>query len=421
MSANLTTSRIKRWPEFASSGPRTSGIRACLLHAVIRDYTAYGIGNDDPDVVKGRAGSPYAVKDYYDVNPDLAVDPARRLEEFAALVDRTHANGMKVIIDIVPNHVARGYRSLSRPEGVADFGASDDTSVEWARDNNFYYVPGEDFEVPSSPGDYRPLGGEAHPLSDGQFPESPAKWTGNGSRAAQPRFDDWFETVKVNYGVRPDGSYAFDRLPDEARRWTTAEHAAFWSDKDVPDSWIKFRDIALYWIAKGVDGFRYDMAEMVPVEFWSYLNASIKMQNSDAFLLAEVYNPTEYRELPAARSYGLPVRQGRPVRHAETDHAGQAKHGRHRADPCRGTRHRAAHAALPREPRRAAHCECGLRRRRRQGKSRNGRVGTDQPCTDDAVLRARRSANPATAMRALATRPAPPSSTTGACPLTSAG
>ncbi|MGB5720172.1 MAG: alpha-amylase family glycosyl hydrolase, partial [Woeseiaceae bacterium] len=148
---------------------------------------------------------------------------------------------------------------------------------------------------PRSPGNYRPLGGEAHPLSDGRFPESPAKWTGNGSRAAQPRFDDWFETVKVNYGVRPDGSYAFDRLPDEARSWSTAEHTAFWSDKDVPDSWIKFRDIALYWIAKGVDGFRYDMAEMVPVEFWSYMNSSIKMQDSDAFLLAEVYNPKEYR------------------------------------------------------------------------------------------------------------------------------
>jgi glycosidase len=53
-----------------------------LHHCVIRDYTAYGISNDDPDVVKGRAGSPYAVKDYYNVNPDLAQDPSRRLEEF---------------------------------------------------------------------------------------------------------------------------------------------------------------------------------------------------------------------------------------------------------------------------------------------------------------------------------------------------
>ena len=265
-------------------------------HALVRDYTDYGISDDDPDVIKGRAGSPYAVKDYYNVNPDLAVDPARRLEEFEALIERTHASGMKVIIDIVPNHVARNYESISRPEGIEDFGASDDTSVEWARDNNFYYVVGEDFRVPEFPDDYAPLGGEPHPLVDGEFDESPARWTGNGARAPQPAFNDWYETVKMNYGVRPDGSYAFDRLPGEARQWPIEAHADFWAGRDVPDSWTKFRDIVLYWTAKGVDGFRYDMAEMVPVEFWSYLNSSIKAVNPDAFLLAEVYNPSLYRD-----------------------------------------------------------------------------------------------------------------------------
>ncbi|MEM7283667.1 MAG: TIM-barrel domain-containing protein, partial [Pseudomonadota bacterium] len=265
-------------------------------HAVIRDYSAYGIAQDDPDVVKGRAGSPYAVKDYYDVNPDLSVDPNNRVAEFRSLIERTHKHGMKVIIDIVPNHIARNYESTAAPKGVEDFGASDDTNVEWARDNNFYYVVGEDFVVPESPSDYSPLGGDAHPLSDGKFLESPAKWTGNGARSAQPRFDDWYETVKVNYGVRPDGSYAFDRLPDEARQWTLQEHADFWQDKDVPDSWNKFRDIVLYWIDMGVDGFRYDMAELVPVEFWSFLNSSIKQRNQESFLLAEVYNPTLYRD-----------------------------------------------------------------------------------------------------------------------------
>ena len=265
-------------------------------HAVIRDYSDYGIGDDDPDVVKGRAGSPYAVKDYYTVNPDLADDPARRLEEFEALIKRTHRHGMKVLIDIVPNHVARGYESLAKPEGIEDFGANDDTSVEWARDNNFYYVVGEDFRVPESPEGYAPLGGDPHPLADGRFDESPARWTGNGARAPQPDFNDWFETVKVNYGVRPDGSYAFERLPADARGWPIEAHAAFWAGQDVPDSWEKFRDIALYWTAKGVDGFRYDMAEMVPVEFWSYLNSAIKAANPDAFLLAEVYNPALYRD-----------------------------------------------------------------------------------------------------------------------------
>jgi len=265
-------------------------------HAVIRDYTEFGISNDDPDVVKGRAGSPYAVKDYYNVNPDMAINPAKRLQEFKALIDRTHQHGMKVIIDIVPNHVARGYQSLSRPTGTSDFGEGDDTSVEYHRDNNFYYIVGDSFKVPLSNDGYQPLGGENHPLADGIFEETPAKWTGNGSRKAQPDINDWYETVKVNYGVRPDGTHDFVSLPDDFRHMSYQDHYAFWLDKDVPDSWKKFRDIVLYWTAFGVDGFRYDMAEMVPVEFWSYLNSAIKNRNPAATLIAEVYNPDLYRD-----------------------------------------------------------------------------------------------------------------------------
>ena len=264
-------------------------------HAVINDYTAIGISNDDPDVVKGRAGSPYAVKDYYNVNPDLAVDPGNRLQEFKNLVTRTHATGMKVIIDIVPNHVARGYEGKTNPTGVTDFGAEDDTTLEYHRDNNFYYIPGEEFKVPEWKDGYLPLGGEEHRLADSKYTEVPAKWTGNGSRLAQPDMNDWYETVRINYGVRPDGSYDFDSLPEGFAQKGITEHAAFWKEKSVPSSWIKFRDIALYWLDFGVDGFRYDMAEMVPVEFWSYMNSSIKMKNPDAFLMAEVYNPDLYR------------------------------------------------------------------------------------------------------------------------------
>jgi glycosidase len=265
-------------------------------HALIADYSAYGISADDPDVVKGRAGSPYAVKDYYSVNPDLAVDPANRMAEFQALLQRAHRHGIRVIIDIVPNHVARHYESLGKPAGIRDFGADDDTSVEYARHNNFYYVPGQAFEVPTYPAGFAPLGGEAHPLSDGKFAENPAKWTGNGARAARPDFNDWYETVKINYGVKPDGSYDFDRLPADFAGKSSAEHLAFWQDKSVPDSWLKFRDITQFWLDLGVDGFRYDMAEMVPVEFWSYLNSQIKQKKPDALLLAEVYQPQLYRD-----------------------------------------------------------------------------------------------------------------------------
>lgn len=265
-------------------------------HGVIRDYSQYGITSDDPDIFKGRAGSPYAVKDYYNVNPDLAENPEKRLEEFKALVERTHEAGLKLLIDIVPNHVARNYEGKSTPEGLEPFGASDDNTKEYARDNNFFYVQGESFKVPNWENGYLPLGGEQQELADGKFKETPAKWTGNGSRLAQPNVNDWYETVKINYGVRPDGSYDFDVLPADFDKKNIEEHYQFWSDKDIPDSWVKFKDIALYWLDMGVDGFRFDMAEMVPVEFWSYMNSHIKMKNSEALLLAEVYQPSLYRE-----------------------------------------------------------------------------------------------------------------------------
>lgn len=265
-------------------------------HALINDYTEFGIENDHPSIVKGRAGSPYAVKDYYSVNPDLADDPSQRNQEFLALIERTHNAGMKVIIDIVPNHVARVYKGKNNPEGVSDFGANDDTSVEYHRDNNFYYIPEQAFALPEELASNPPLGGEAHPSLLHPYQEYPAKWTGNGSRLAQPNFDDWYETVKVNYGVKPDGSKDFDSLPPEYRHKDHTEHFAFWQHRSVPDSWVKFRDIALYWTKLGVDGFRYDMAEMVPVEFWSYMNSWIKHLNPDAFLMAEVYQPDLYRD-----------------------------------------------------------------------------------------------------------------------------
>jgi len=267
-----------------------------LHHAMVTDYSAIGIPGDDPDVVKGRAGSPYSVKDYYNVNPDLATDPGLRMEEFEALIERTHKHDMKVIIDIVPNHVARVYHSVTNPPGVEDFGASDDLSREYLKDNNFYYIPGQPFRVPEWRDGFQVLGGENHPGADGYFNENPAKWTGNGSRSPQPDMNDWYEAVKINFGVNPEGENDFDALPAGYENKPYHVHHAYWKDKQVPDSWVKYRDIALYWLDKGVDGFRYDMAEMVPVEFWSYMNSSIKMSKPDAFLLAEIYQPHIYRD-----------------------------------------------------------------------------------------------------------------------------
>ncbi len=266
-------------------------------HAVIRDYSAYGISHDHPQVVKGRAGSPYAIKDYYSVDPDLAEDPMKRMEEFEQLVNRTHLAGLKMLIDIVPNHVARHYHSIGKPAGTDDFGQSDDTSLEYHRNNNFYYVPGKAFELPEWENGYLPLGGRPWPVELGEYVEFPAKWTGNDCRHHRPGFYDWYETVKLNYGVRPDGSHDFPFLPDDFAEKDVKSHYEFWQQQEeLPDTWKKMKEIALFWLAKGVDGFRFDMAEMVPVPFWSYLNAAIKHFYPDALLIAEVYQPHLYHD-----------------------------------------------------------------------------------------------------------------------------
>ena len=266
-----------------------------LHHALVGDYTHIGISNDVPYLVKGRAGSPYAVKDYYNVNPDLADNPVQRLEEFVVLIERIHQHGLKVIIDMVPNHVARHYHSISNPRGVEDFGAQDNTQVGYIRDNNFYYNVGELLTLPTSTIDYMPEEPALRELLLTPYKEYPAKWTGN-SRSSSPALTDWYETVKLNYGVAPDERKDFDSLPPEFAHWDAGTHYAFWRSRVVPSTWRKFKEIVSFWLSLGVDGFRYDMAEMVPVEFWSYLNSFIKSTRPDAFLMAEIYNPDNYRD-----------------------------------------------------------------------------------------------------------------------------
>lgn len=243
-----------------------------IEHATMTDYTSIGIAADDADVVKGRAGSPYAIKDYYDVNPDLAVDVPSRMQEFEALIQRTHEAGLRVLIDFVPNHVARQYVSDAKPEGVADFGANDNTAAAFDPQNNFYYLPGESFVVPAG---YNPLGEERDSTEDNRYAEVPARATGNDQFTATPSVDDWFETVKLNYGVDYQNSRATHFDP-------------------IPDTWLKMRDILLYWAGKGVDGFRCDMAEMVPVAFWGWVIPAVKAQYPEVVFIAEIYNPDAY-------------------------------------------------------------------------------------------------------------------------------
>ena len=239
-----------------------------IRHATKTDYTAYGIPKQTEQVVKGNAGSPYAIADYYDVDPDLAVDVDGRMEEWEDLVSRVHKCGLSVVLDFVPNHVAREYKSICRPKGVADLGENDDKNLHFSILNNFYYCWGQPFDTGSLPHD-----------CGKEYVESSARATGNDCFSNRPGMNDWYETVKLNYGI------------DYCDAGGRSEHFS-----PVPDTWKKMTDILLFWASKGIDAFRCDMAEMVPSAFWSWATARVREKYPEVKFIGEVYNPSLYRE-----------------------------------------------------------------------------------------------------------------------------
>ena len=258
--SDFTPERLK---EIKGLGTTHIWYTGVIEHATATDYSAFGIKPDNKYVVKGLAGSPYAIKDYYDIDPDLADDVPSRMAEWEALIERTHEAGMKVIMDFVPNHVARQYASDAAPEGVVDLGGNDNNNCAFSPQNNFYYLPGQTFAPFFGIGE-----GDEH------YNEFPAKVTGNDCFTSSPSINDWYETVKLNYGV------------DYTTGWCHFN--------PIPDTWYKMRDILLFWAAKGVDAFRCDMAEMVPVEFWEWCIAQVQERYPDMIFIAEVYNPNQY-------------------------------------------------------------------------------------------------------------------------------
>ena len=234
-----------------------------IRHALKTQYS--GIPSCNPYIVKGNAGSPYAITDYYDIDPDIAVRVKNRIGEFQRLVARTHEVGMKVIIDFVPNHVARQYHSIAKPENVEDLGATDNKDIAFSPMNNFYYMPGQQFAPSIDLGQ-----------GDEFYYEKPAMATGNDCFHPYPGVNDWYETVKLNYGI----DYA-----------TGQRHFS-----PIPSTWHKMRDILLYWAQMGVDGFRCDMAHMVPVEFWNWVISQVKEQFPGLIFIAELYDVGIYRD-----------------------------------------------------------------------------------------------------------------------------
>lgn len=232
-----------------------------IEHAHASNYSEFGIEPDDPNVIKGKAGSPYAIKDYYDIDPDVAESVPHRVQEFEALVQRTHQAGMKVIIDFVPNHVARRYHSDVAAAGIEDLGKGDDTTMFFSPQNNFYYIPRQLFQ-PQFP--------------IGNYVEFPAKASGNDCFNAFPSRNDWYEAVKLNYGVDyGNGTCHFS---------------------PIPSTWFKMLHILRYWAAKGIDAFRCDMVFMVPLDFWEWAIPQVKAAYPDIKFIAEIYDVNLYRD-----------------------------------------------------------------------------------------------------------------------------
>lgn len=261
--ADFTTKALQ---EIKALGATHIWYTGVIEHATQTDYTAIGIDKDHPAVVKGKAGSPYAIKDYYDVDPDLAVTPEERMKEFHNLIKRTHKAGLKMIIDFVPNHVARQYHSDNKPAGVKDLGENDIITEAFNPQNNFYYIP----DCPFAP-HFDLCRNASEP-----YREFPAKATGNDNFSPSPGCNDWYETVKLNYGIDYCGG---------GRRCFSP----------IPSTWKKMRDILLFWASQDIDGFRCDMAEMVPAEFWGWAIPQVKQEYPHVIFIAEVYNPNEYR------------------------------------------------------------------------------------------------------------------------------
>ena len=236
-----------------------------LEHATKTDYSAHGIRPDNPHVVKGEAGSPYAIKDYYDIDPDLAVDVDNRMAEFEALVARTHDAGLDVIIDFVPNHTARCYYSDVKPAGIRDLGEDDNPEMFFSPDNNYYYITRQLFAPSVDMGSGKKA-----------YIEFPAKATGDDCFSAFPGVNNWYDTVKLNYGRDPGN-------------WST-------HFDPIPDTWMKMLHILRFWASKGVDAFRCAMVHMVPLEFWQWAIPNVKDRYPRVKFIAELYDVNLYRD-----------------------------------------------------------------------------------------------------------------------------
>ena len=246
--------------EIKQLGFDTLWLTGLLDHATGADFASEGKPASHPDVLKGVAGSPYAIRDARDMAPYLFADYGRRWQTLDKVVQDLKAAGMKLLIDFVPNHTAREYMPSDAGQHPAQV---DDTTKFFDRDNFYYYV-GDAFVGPLV-------------VADRPYEERPAKATGNDVYSPAPSAYDWYETVKINYGVDPR---------------TNEGH--FGPNRTKPRTWTHMRDNVLFWAEKGIDGMRCDMVDMVPVAFWKWVIAEVRAEYPDFVFVGESYEEMRY-------------------------------------------------------------------------------------------------------------------------------
>jgi len=259
---NLTQKSIQSIQNIGFTHIWLTGI---LQHATQTAYPRLGLKSGHPAILKGKAGSPYAVTDFFELDPDLCQNPENRWKEFSDCVERIHNQGLKAIIDFIPNHTARQYKSpFAIKKGLRDLGENDFNHEFFHPNNHYYYLPDQKLEIPDNQED----------ITGNFYEEFPAKATGNDCFSAKPSKFDWYETVKLNYGYN-----------------YLNHHAYFYP---TPATWGYMLEVLKFWADKKIDGFRCDMVEMVPVDFWAWAIPQIKSLHPNLIFIGEVYNPQLY-------------------------------------------------------------------------------------------------------------------------------
>ncbi len=91
---------------------------------------------------------------------------------------------------------------------------------------------------------------------------------------------DWFSW-------RPDGSIRYAENPP--KKYQDIVNVDFYAERALPDMWIAWRDVVLYWVSEGVKIFRVDNPHTKPLPFWQWLISDVRERHPDTMFLSEAF------------------------------------------------------------------------------------------------------------------------------------